>query len=122
MNTTARLGSAERFGRRLGRCWRAYARGEQRLSGKLVAKGLPTGIAVALLWAAKLTVLGGLLYAAFWLAVLVALAYAGALAAAAGHPAEEDEWPFTDLNELRKTPGYDPNLFNDTSHEMYKDD
>lgn len=30
--------------------------------------------------------------------------------------------PVATLEELRETPGYDPNLYNDTSHEMYKDD
>ena len=42
--------------------------------------------------------------------------------AAAANTSDEDEWPFTDLTELRKTPGYDPNLYNDTSHELYTDD
>ncbi|MBP7654919.1 MULTISPECIES: DUF3742 family protein [Pseudomonadota] len=73
MNTTTRSGTAERLGRWLGRGWRAYARGERRVSGRLVSWGLPSGVAVALLWAAKLSVLGVLLYAAFWLALALVL-------------------------------------------------
>lgn len=41
---------------------------------------------------------------------------------AAANTSDDDEWSFTDLTELRKTPGYDPNLYNDTSHELYTDD
>lgn len=64
---------------------------------------------------------GVLLYVAFWFA-LVMLGVAAAGWAAAANTSDEDEWPFTDLTELRKTPGYDPNLYNDTSHELYTDD
>lgn len=73
MNTTTRAGTAERLGRWLGCGWRAYARGERQVSGRLVAWGLPAGVAVALHWAAKLAVLGALLYAAFWLTLAIAL-------------------------------------------------
>ncbi len=71
MNTTTRNSTAERLGRRLGHGWRAYARGERRLSNWLVSKGVPPGGAAALLWVVKLAVLGLLLYAAFWLALIL---------------------------------------------------
>ena len=86
----------------------------------LVILALAAG-ATALVWVAKLAVLGVLLYVAFWFA-LVMLGVAAAGWAAAANTSDEDEWPFTDLTELRKTPGYDPNLYNDTSHELYTDD
>ncbi|MGD9946539.1 MAG: DUF3742 family protein [Burkholderiaceae bacterium] len=121
MNTTARISTAERLGRSFGRGWRAYARGERRVSNWLGSKGMPAAGAVGLLWVVKLAALGVLLYVAFWLAlVLLGLVVAGWVAAA--NTSDEDEWPFTDLTELRKTPGYDPNLYNDTSHELYTDD
>ncbi|WP_428998488.1 DUF3742 family protein, partial [Pseudomonas aeruginosa] len=75
----------------------------------------------ALVWVVKLSVVGLLLYVAFWFA-LVLLGVVAAAWAAAANTSDEDEWPFTDLTELRKTPGYDPNLYNDTSHELYTDD
>ena len=121
MSTTTRISTAERLGRSVGRGWRAYARGEQRLSSWLASKGMPLAGATVLLWGVKLAALGILLYAAFWIAlVLLALVVAGWVAAV--NTPDEEEWPFTDLTELRKTPGYDPNLYNDTSHELYTDD
>lgn len=121
MNTTTRTSTAERIGRAFGRVWRAYARGERRVSNWLMVKGVPSVGATVLLWAVKLAVLGALLYVAFWFAlVLLGVVVAGW--AAAANTSDEDEWPFTDLTELRKTPGYDPNLYNDTSHELYTED
>ena len=121
MNTTTRISTAERLGRSVGRGWRAYARGERRLSSWLASKGVPVVGAALALWVVKLAVLGLLLYVAFWFAVVVLGVMVAGWAAAASTN-EDDEWPFTDLTELRKTPGYDPNLYNDTSHELYTDD
>lgn len=78
MRTTTRLGTAERFGRWLGRGWRSYARAERRVSAGLIAQGLPTGFAVALLRTAKLVVLALLFYAVFWLALLLLFTVAAA--------------------------------------------
>ncbi|EPG2413627.1 DUF3742 family protein [Klebsiella pneumoniae] len=73
MTTTTRISTAERLGRVFGRGWRAYARGERRASNWLASKGMPGTGAIALVWAVKLTVLGMLLYATFWLALLLVL-------------------------------------------------
>lgn len=78
MNTTTRVSAAERLGRRFGRGWRARARGERRISNWLVSKGVPAGGAVALLWVVKLVAFGVLLYAAFWLALLLVFAVVAA--------------------------------------------
>ncbi|BCN39875.1 hypothetical protein ALDI51_31940 [Alicycliphilus denitrificans] len=121
MNMTARTSTAERLGRAFGRGWRAYACGERRVSNWLASKGVSQAGVDALLWVVKLAVLGVLLYVAFWFA-LVLLGVAAAGWATAANTSDDDEWPFTDLTELRKTPGYDPNLYNDTSHELYTDD
>ncbi|MDQ2483070.1 DUF3742 family protein [Pseudomonas putida] len=71
MNTATRSSTSRRLGHWLGRGWRAFLRGERRLSGWLVLQGLPARVAQVLLLAIKLSVLGVLLYFAFWLALLV---------------------------------------------------
>ena len=76
MGTKTRISNAERFGRWAGGMWRGGVRRERRLAGRLVARGLPPGAATALLWLVKLAVLGVLLYAAFWLALLLVFAVA----------------------------------------------
>jgi len=121
MSTTTRIGIAERLGRGFGRGWRTCVRGERRLSNWLASKGVPMAGVTALLWVVKLVALGLLLYAAFWFAVVLLGVVVAGWAAAANTP-DEEEWPFIDLTELRKTPGYDPNLYNDASHELYTDD
>ncbi|ELF6204844.1 TPA: DUF3742 family protein [Pseudomonas putida] len=122
MNANAHPSIPERFGRWLGRAWRAGARVERRVTAWLVRQGVPRGLAVALLWAAKLTCLGVLLYVAFWLALLLLIV---AAVAWRGQQASSEEfelkYPAT-IEELREMPGYDPNLYNDTAHEMYRDD
>ena len=60
--------------------------------------------ATALVWIVKLAVLGVLLYTTFWLALLLVFVTAAAWASAANSP-DEDAWPFTDMDELRNTPG-----------------
>ncbi|MCF5127737.1 DUF3742 family protein [Pseudomonas lactis] len=50
MSTGTRISNAERFGCWLGRGWRAYVRRERRVSGCLVAQGVPTPAAVVLIW------------------------------------------------------------------------
>jgi len=123
MNTTTRISSAERLGRNFGRGWRACVRGERRVLNWLVSKGAPVAGASALLWVVKLTALGVLLYFAFWLALLLVCSVAVGWAASQSHSDEEFHLQFpTTLEELRETPGYDPNLYNDMSHEMYEDD
>jgi hypothetical protein len=93
MNTSTRISHAERFGRRLGRGWRAYARGERRLLAWLAALGFSAGAATVLLWALKLTVLGVLLYAVFWLALLLLFLVAVAIGNADAVPkTPEPEW------------------------------
>ncbi|WP_066267398.1 DUF3742 family protein [Hydrogenophaga palleronii] len=78
MNTTTRISIAERLGRSFGRGWRAYVRGERRLSSWLASKGVPVMGATALLWVVKLVVLGMLLYTMSWLALLLVLAVVAA--------------------------------------------
>lgn len=116
---------SHRLGRRAGHAWRGYRRREQRAAGWLVARGVPAGAATALLWLAKLLVLGVLLYAAFWLVLLFLFAVAAAWAVQNGAldgDGERPDFVEDELSRLRKTPGYDPNPYNDSAHEMYTDD
>jgi len=125
MKSSAQTSFAERLGQMLGRMWRGYVRQERKANGWLVERGIPAVGATALLWIIKLVVLGVLLYVAFWLALLLVCAVAAAWAVQQGalDSDREDALIVQDeLSKLRQTPGYDPNLYNDTSHEMYKDD
>jgi hypothetical protein len=122
MKPSAQTPFAERAGRILGRMWRAYIRQERKVSGWLIAQGMPTSLAIAMLVVVKLVVLGVLLYVAFWLALLLVFAIVATWVVQRGAPDEEFEWPFTDLDELRKTPGYDPVLYNDAAHPDYPDE
>lgn len=124
MKPSAQTSSAERLGQSWGRVWRAYLRQERKVSAWLVAQGLPVSVANAPLLIVKLLLLGVLLYAAFWLALLLGLAVVAAEVTQHVTLDDKDEPVIgpDELTELRNTPGYDPNLYNDTSHEMYEDD
>ena len=79
---------SHRLGRGAGRAWRGYLRREQRVAGWLVTRGVPAGAATAVLWIVKLAVLGMLLYAASWLALLLTFAVVAAWLA---RNADEDD-------------------------------
>jgi len=125
MKSSAQTSFAERLGQMLGGMWRGYVRQERKANGWLVEHGIPAVGATALLWIIKLVVLGVLLYVAFWLALLLVFAVAAAWAVQHGALDSDSEDALIvqdELSKLRQTPGYDPNLYNDTSHGMYKDD
>ncbi|MBK3867349.1 DUF3742 family protein [Pseudomonas stutzeri] len=90
MKTFAQTSFAERFGQVFGRMWCGCLRLERKMSGWLVEHGLPAAGATALLWIAKLVVVGVLLYAAFW-AVLVLLFAVVAASVVGGKSADADE-------------------------------
>jgi len=124
MKHTARMTTAARLGRWLGGVWRGWLRAERRVHRWLVAQGLPAGSATVLTWVIKLAILGVLLYAAFWVALmLVAVVVAARMAEQAPQGNDDFDLQFpASLDELRQTPGYDPNLYNDTSHVMYSEE
>ncbi|MGK8436784.1 DUF3742 family protein [Ectopseudomonas hydrolytica] len=94
---------SHRLGRRAGHAWRGYLRREQRAAGWLVARGVPAGATTALLWLAKLLVLGVLLYVAFWFFLLV---FVLLVARGFAHN-EQDEDLWAQQDELRHgTAGY----------------
>ncbi|WP_240472559.1 DUF3742 family protein [Pectobacterium brasiliense] len=93
MNSTSHNSIAERFGRWLGRGWGGYVRCEQQISCWFVDQGMPVRVAFALLWIAKLTLLGLLLYTAFWLALLLIFVVAAALMANSAGISDEPPKP-----------------------------
>ncbi|RUF23434.1 DUF3742 family protein [Pseudomonas aeruginosa] len=78
MKTAAQTTFAERLGRALGRAWQGCARFDRRAQGWLGAQGLAPGAARAVSLVVKLVALAVLLYSAFWLALLLSFALAGA--------------------------------------------
>lgn len=71
MKTTAHTTVAERVGRGLGRVWLAIRRQEARVVQHMVHQGLSRGVAILIMWAVKLFALGVLLYATFWVGLLL---------------------------------------------------
>lgn len=123
MKTTAQTTFAERVGRSLGRLWRGGVRLERKARGWLVAQGLAPGVAKTALLVAELVALGLLLYAAFWLALLVAFSVAAAwVARNSGHEETSEEWAIGDQAEYKRNPGYDPILYNDAPDSRYDKD
>lgn len=124
MKHTARMTTAARLDRWLGGVWGSCLRAERRVHQWLMAQGLPAGGAAVLIWGVKLATLGVLLYIAVWTALLlVALVVAARMAEQTPEGDDDFDLQFpASLDELRQTPGYDPNLYNDTSHEMYSED
>lgn len=115
------------WGYRLGRAarcaLRGYSHSEKQMAGWLASNGLPVTLALGVVWAIRLAVVGVLLYLAFWLAVVMAgLVLAAAWATDEPASAEKDCWPLMSEEELRASMFYDPVLHNDVSHEQFKDD
>ncbi|OWJ93167.1 hypothetical protein B6S59_17170 [Pseudomonas sp. A46] len=93
MKPSAQTSFAERTGLILGRLWRGCVRQERKVNGWLVERGVPAGGATALLWVAKLVVLGVLLYSAFWLALFLIFALVAAWTARnVNWEEEQPEW------------------------------
>ncbi|MFV0664077.1 DUF3742 family protein [Denitromonas sp.] len=84
---------SHRLGQGAGRAWRGYLRREQYVAGWLVMRGVPAGVATAVLWIIKLAVLGALLYFAFWLALLLAFAVTAAWLVQHDDPDQEEPQP-----------------------------
>ena len=125
MGTKTRISNAERFGRWAGGMWRGGVRRERRLAGRLVARGLPPGAATALLWLVKLAVLGVLLYAAFWLALLLVFSVAAAWAMQHGTADQEEPDLLNrqaEERDHREGLFYHPASYNDDPDPRFEDD
>ncbi|MGR0116392.1 DUF3742 family protein [Ralstonia pseudosolanacearum] len=93
MKPTAQTTFWERAGRTLGRLGHGYARLDRRAVNWLVAQGWARGVAKAVLLVAKLTVVGVLLYVAFWLTLLLLFAVAAAWAARSVDQSDDESQP-----------------------------
>ncbi|MEX5685365.1 DUF3742 family protein [Pseudomonas silesiensis] len=99
MSPNKHINNAERLGRWLGGLWRGYVRRERQAVVWMVAGGVPAGVAAAVLWVAKIAVLGALLYVAFWIALLIVFATLVAWTARNTEVSDNDdksEWRYGD--------------------------
>ncbi|WP_313024463.1 DUF3742 family protein [Pseudomonas lopnurensis] len=122
MKPSTQTSSAERVGQALGR---GCLRHERAVNSWLVAQGLPAGIAKGVSLLIKLVALGVVLYVASWLVLLLMFAAVAAWVMRSGVLDGDDEESFlavNELNKLRRTPGYDPVLYNDIAHSDYPDE
>jgi len=78
MKPLAKTTFGERLGRALGRAWQGCAGLNRQAKSWLVAQGCAPRAAKAVLLVVKLAVIGFFIYTAFWLALLVVFALAGA--------------------------------------------
>ncbi len=78
MKAAPKVKISERPGRWLGRGWRGVAHREARAIDWLATQGIPTRVGRVFFWVVKLFLLGLLLYAAFWFALLLLFGVAGA--------------------------------------------
>lgn len=94
MPTQAHPSLAERFGRRLGLGWRAYLRLERQTVAQALERDVPRAITIGGLWLVRLLLLGGLLYVASWVGLLMAVAVLAAWVACKPPSSddEESEW------------------------------
>ncbi|CAM8820067.1 DUF3742 family protein [Burkholderia pseudomallei] len=121
MRTTAHVTVAERIGQALGRSWLAIRRQEARVLQHLVRQGMSRGSANAALWAAKLLVLGVLLYVAFWLTLLLALLATAGSAVIHIDEGASEEHPFSDEPDHKNKLFYDPINYSDDPDPRFDD-
>ena len=122
MKSAAQTTFAERVGRALGRVWRSCARLDREANGWLLAQGLTPGVAKAALLVAKLVAFGLLLYAAFWLALLVAFSVVAAWAARGSAYDEYEEGEIGDQADHKRSVFYDPINYNDDPDPRFNDE
>lgn len=124
MKPAAKPTFTERAGRVFGRMWRAGARLDRKARGWLVARGLGANVAAGLLWAVKLVVLGVLLYAAFWLALLLVFAVTAAWLVSNAHEVvnEQPQQMTDDEHDHRKSVFYHPLSYSDDPDPRFEDD
>ncbi|CAJ3172615.1 Uncharacterised protein [Burkholderia pseudomallei] len=121
MTTTFRQSWAHYFGQYAGCAWRWLASVNRRAEARVVEQGVPAGWAKAVLWGAKISLVGSVLYVASWLILLaVVIALAAWLAHNwTGH--EEEELALADHAEHKKSIFYDPINYNDDSDPRFDD-
>jgi hypothetical protein len=114
--------NAERAGRWLASLWRAFARQEERTIRWLTSKGLPVSVARLLLLIVKLVVFGLLLYAAFWLALLVVLVVTATWLAEEASLRGGVDWAVGEQTDHKESVFYDPINYNDAPDPRFDDE
>ena len=122
MKASAQTTFAENAGRILGRIWRICMRLDRKALGGLVAQGLPPGVANVVLLVVKLVILGMLVYAAFWLALLLVLVVVAAWVAPNSAYNESEEWAIGDQADHKRTVFYDPINYDDDPDPRFRDE
>jgi len=122
MKPAVRTTFAERLGRMLGRAWRSCVRLDRRAHGWLLAQGWAPGVAKAVLLIVKLVGLGLLFYAAFWLALLLALVAFAAWTARNSERDDSEEWAIGDQAEHKRSIFYDPINYDDDPDPRFDDE
>lgn len=113
MEPPPQINFAERSGRTLGRLWRGWARLDRRVAHWLVSKGCSLAVAKRMTLLIKLAILGVLLYAAFWLAVLISIMALVAWTARSSGPDESQEWALGNPTDHKQSVFYDPINYDD---------
>ncbi|MCK9986219.1 MAG: hypothetical protein AzoDbin1_02691 [Azoarcus sp.] len=124
MKPAAQTTFAERVGRALGRVWRSCMRLDREANGWLLAQGLAPGVAKAALLVAKLVAVGLLVYAAFWLALLVTTAMAATWMASQQDSDDDSDFLGRKAEERDHREGlfYHPTSHNDDPDPRFEDD
>ncbi|WP_413732593.1 DUF3742 family protein [Sodalis sp. RH20] len=113
-----------RLGRSMGRTWRGYVSRERHVADWIISRGVPAVGASVLIWLIKLVLLGLLLYAAFWLALLLVFAVAAAWVAEHSMGQDESDFLGRKAEELdhRDSLSYNPYNYNDDPDPRFEDD
>lgn len=122
MNTHANKTRAARAGRWFGLAWRWVVRQDARANRWIVDRGVPRSVAASLMWILKLGVCAALLYAAFWIAIVVVIVLvvaAGASQAAQG--SDQPKWLEKDPDDHRDDLFYHPLSYNDDPDPRFDD-
>lgn len=121
MTTTFQQSWAHNFGQHAGRAWRWLASVNRRAEARVVSQGVPAGWAKAVLWGAKIVLLGGVVYVAFWLTLFAVMAVVaiGLVRKRSSH--EEEELALVDLAHHKTKISYDPINYDDDPDPRFDD-
>ena len=113
--------TADCVGKWLGRAWRGLARQEARATHWMMCHGMPQLAAASILWIVKLALLAVLLYAAFWIAVVLGIVLIAATVAQHADQEEQPHWLEKDPDDHREDLFYHPLSYNDDPDPRFHD-
>lgn len=121
MTTTFRQSRAHYLGQHAGRAWRWLARVDRRAEAWVAAQGVLAGWAKAVLWGAKIVLLGAVVYAAFWLTLFALMAFVAIALVRKRTSHEEEELALVDLASHKTNLFYDPINYDDDPDPRFDD-